>query len=62
MFDNIDLDNHYFILNIIQLNLPVNVLGQIHIGFIFASRRQLPPLKQYGIEVLHGLRRISQNL
>ena len=31
-------------------------------GRLFALRTHVPPLKQYGMEVLHGLRRISQNL
>ncbi len=45
-----------------ELNLPVKLLGQIHIGFELASTVQVPPLKQYGIEPLHGLRRTSQKL
>jgi hypothetical protein len=46
----------------LKIYLPVKLLGQTHIGCAFALRTQVPPLKQYGIVLLHGLRRISQNL
>ena len=45
-----------------DMNLPVKFFEQKHIGSRMLLRTQVPPLKQYGIEVLQGLRRISQNL
>ena len=42
--------------------LPVKPLGQKHVGRVFAFRTHVPPLKQYGMVLLHGLIRISQKL
>jgi hypothetical protein len=50
MFDNKDLKKkRIFLLNIFNFKnyeLPVKLLGQIHMGFALASRTQVPPLKQ----------------
>ncbi len=46
----------------LKFYLPVKVLKQTHVGFALVSRTQVPWLKQYVIVLLHGLRRILQNL
>jgi hypothetical protein len=62
MSGSIDLKNKRdALLNIFyfqKYNLPVKLLGQIHIGILLLLRAQVPPLKQYGIVLLHGLIRV----
>jgi hypothetical protein len=64
MSDNRDLKNKgiRILINQVRYSIPEKVLGQIHTGLLLALRKQVPPLKQYGMELLHGLIRISQNL